>query len=167
MVSHLAQYVTRHPRYVLQPHDNTLIRVAGPQQTPWEEGTEIYNVSLTGLAFTAPADLCPLLGEGIRIQFEAPGKEQMACMAMVSRVQPVGKTTMLVGVKFLKLDMSQRLWIAQGLARKLKEQMEKKNLESKSNVWTQLWSLEKARMLLALGFGALWIILLSWFWFRT
>ncbi len=121
MVGPLARYVARSPRYILQPEDNTLIRVAGPQQTPWEEGTEIQNVSLSGLAFTAPADLCPVIGEIIKIQFEAPGKAQMACFGLVSRLDRNGSTT-VVGVKFLKLEFAQRVYLAQALSKKLKNQ---------------------------------------------
>lgn len=117
----LARYVSRSPRYILQPEDNTLIRVAGPQQTPWEEGTEIQNVSLSGLAFTAPNDLCPVIGEIIKIQFEAPGQSQMACFALVSRLERRGQQT-LVGIKFLKLEFAQRVYLAQSLADKLKGQ---------------------------------------------
>lgn len=119
MVGPLARYVARSPRYILQPEDNTLIRVAGPQQTPWEEGTQIQNVSLSGLAFTAPSDLCPVIGEIIKIQFEAPGKSQMACFGLVSRLERGGART-VVGVKFLKLEFAQRVYLAQALTSKLK-----------------------------------------------
>jgi hypothetical protein len=81
MTQTLAKYQSRYQRYILQPDDNTLIRVAGPHQTPWEEATEIQNISLTGLAFTAPAELCPLIGEIVKIQFEVPGSAQTALIA--------------------------------------------------------------------------------------
>ena len=162
MVSNLARYVARHPRYTLQPHDNTLVRVAGPQQIPWEEGTEIHDVSLTGLSFTAPNDLCPLLGETIKIQFEAPGQEQMACLALVVRMTKIGRTNMLVAVKFLQLEMGQRLALAQGLASKLKQQSDQKALEIKE-FW---WEKKQARLLLAFVLGTLWLTLIGWFWFR-
>ncbi|RYZ81252.1 MAG: PilZ domain-containing protein, partial [Proteobacteria bacterium] len=73
MNQNLARFHARSPRYILNTQDDSLIRVAGPRQVPWEEGTEIKNVSLTGLAFTAPGDLCPILGEIIKIQFLIPG----------------------------------------------------------------------------------------------
>ncbi len=117
----LAKYHGRSPRYILDTEDESLVRVAGPQQVPWEEGTAIKNVSLTGLAFTAPTDLCPLLGEVIRIQFSPPGARQMACYAIVTRLEQVGSYTMLVGVHFYKMDMHQRIYLAQGLARRFKE----------------------------------------------
>lgn len=162
-MTNLAQYVARSPRYILQPHDNTLIRVAGPHQVPWEEGTSIQNVSLSGLAFTAPADLCPIIGEIIKIQFEVPGREQMACLAMVIRLQKIQNSQMLVAVKFVKVEMPQRLLIAQSLASKLKEQIESEEASSRE-LW---WQSKKTRSVMAFAFACLWVALLHWFWFKT
>lgn len=117
----LARYHGRSPRYILDTEDDSLVRVAGPKQIPWEEGTEIKNVSLTGLAFTAPEDLCPILGEVIKIQFTPPGSRQMACYGIVTRLDSISPSTTLVGVHFYKMEMSQRIVLAQGLARKFKE----------------------------------------------
>ncbi len=122
MTQTLAKYHIRSPRYVLQAHDNTLVRLAGPQQSPWEEGTEIRNISLTGLGFSAPADLCPLLGEIIKIEFEVPSSTRMACYALVTRLDPLGHSQMMVGVKFYRLNLQQRIYLAQGLASQLKIQ---------------------------------------------
>lgn len=138
MTSSLAKYHARQPRYILQPHDNTFIRVAGPKQLPWEEGTEIRNISLSGLSFLAPSDLCPIVGEVIKIQFEVPGKSQMASHGLVTRLEPVGHHSMLVGIQFIKMEMPQRLALLQGLAQKLKEQQTKNELESKSQYSRQL-----------------------------
>jgi len=104
-----------------------LIRVAGPRQTPWEEGTEIRNVSLTGLAFTAWEDLCPLLGEVIRIQFSIPGGKQVACHAIVTRLEEDKAGMMLVAVHFYKMEMALRIILAQGLSRKFREQLSRRN----------------------------------------
>ena len=120
MTQGLARYHARAPRYILDTQDDELIRVAGPRQIPWEEGTEIRNVSLTGLAFTAPEDLCPLLGEVIKIQFLIPGGKQMACHAIVTRLDPDKNEKILVGVHFYKLEMSHRIALAQGLSQKQK-----------------------------------------------
>jgi PilZ domain. len=128
----LARYHARSPRYILNTQDDSLIRVAGPHQTPWEEGTEIKNVSLTGLAFMAPSDLCPLLGEVIKIQFIPPGGKQMACYGIVTRLDEVGES-MLVGIHFYKLEMAHRITLAQGLARRLKEQQDRGELDSLLN----------------------------------
>lgn len=117
----LARYHGRSPRYILSTEDYCLIRVAGPKQIPWEEGTEIKNVSLTGLSFTAPDDLCPLLGEFIKIQFKPPGSTQMACYGIVTRLENISQARTLVGVHFYKMELPQRVGLAQGLSKKLKE----------------------------------------------
>ena len=122
MTQNLAKYHVRAPRYILQAQDNTLVRVAGPKQIPWEEGTEIRNVSLSGLSFTAPSDLCPSMGESVKIEFEIPGGQRMASFATVTRIETYGRTQMLVGIKFENLNKGQRIILAQGLALKLREQ---------------------------------------------
>jgi hypothetical protein len=101
---------------------------------PWEEGTEIKNISLTGLGFTAPSDLCPLLGEVIKIQFEVPGSQGMACYAVVTRIDPLKNQKMLVGVHFYKLEMAQRIALAQGLSRKLKDQVDQQLISENSKI---------------------------------
>lgn len=123
MTQGLARYHARSPRYILNTEDDSLVRVAGPRQLPWEEGTEIKNVSLTGLAFTAPEDLCPLLGEVIRIQFNIPGGKQTACHAIVTRLEEFDAGRMLVAVHFYKLEMAHRIILAQGLSRRFRDQM--------------------------------------------
>ncbi len=122
MTQGLARYHARSPRYILDTQDDELIRVAGPRQIPWEEGTEIRNVSLTGLGFLAPEDLCPLLGEVIKVQFAVPGGKQMACHAIVTRLDPEKNEKILVGVHFYKLEMAHRIALAQGLSQKQKFQ---------------------------------------------
>ncbi len=129
----LARYHGRSPRYILNTEDESLVRVAGPKQTPWEEGTEIRNVSLTGLAFTAPDDLCPLLGEVVKIQFIPPGSRQMACYAIVTRLEEMKGARTLVGVHFYKLEMAQRIVLAQGLARRFKENQERGEIDGLLN----------------------------------
>ncbi len=129
MTQGFARYHARLPRYILDTQDDELIRVAGPRQVPWEEGTEIRNVSLTGLAFTAPEDLCPILGEVIKIQFLVPGGKQMACHAIVTRLDPDRPHKILVGVHFYKLEMPHRIALAQGLTQKFKS-----NLQSSENL---------------------------------
>ncbi len=131
MHQRLARYHARSPRYILNTEDDCLIRVAGPRQIPWEEGTEIRNVSLTGLAFTAPEDLTPLIGEVIRIQFQVPGGEQTACHAIVTRLEQdrVQNGMMLVAVHFYKLEMAHRILLAQGLSKRFRDQIAKKGRE--------------------------------------
>ena len=129
MTQNLARYHARAPRYILDTQDDELIRVAGPRQVPWEEGTEIRNVSLTGLAFTASEDLCPLLGEVIKIQFMVPGGKQMACHGVVTRLDPDRGDKILVGVHFYKLEMSHRIVLAQGLSQKFKASVRNQEVE--------------------------------------
>lgn len=118
MTQTLAKYLLRAPRYTLSPEDNNLIRVVGPKQEPWDEHTDIRNVSLTGLSFTADPSFCPRLGEIIRIQFTVPGSSQMACHAIATRIEQVSADQVLVGVHFYKLDMAHRINLARGLAEK-------------------------------------------------
>lgn len=116
----LARYHARAPRYILNTQDNALIRLSGAEQLSWEESTEIQDISLTGLAFTAPQDLSPQIGEVIKIQFSVPSSEQMACYAVVIRIQNKDDDDNLIAVHFYKLDRLQRLNIVQGLAHKVK-----------------------------------------------
>lgn len=118
MTQALSKYLLRAPRYTLNPEDNNLIRVVGPTQEPWEEYTDIRNVSLTGLSFTTDPSFCPRLGEIIRIQFTVPGSSQMACHAIVTRLEQIESEKILVGVHFYKLEMSHRINLARGLVEK-------------------------------------------------
>lgn len=167
MNSSLARYHSRAPRYILQPQDNTLVRVAGPQQTPWEEGTEIKNISLSGLVFTAPAELCPIVGEFIKIQFQVPGQQQMACFGLVSRLEGHGKSEMLVGAQFYKLEMPHRIALLQGLAQRLKDQIQQEaKFESRADrieIIKQLGKNKKALLFMA-TFLIMWMALTIFSW---
>jgi hypothetical protein len=119
MTTSLARYHARAPRYILDTEDNSLIRLSGAEQLAWEENTELRDVSLTGLSFTAPQDLSPQIGEVIKIQFSVPGSQQMACFAVVIRIEKLDSFENQIGVHFYKLDRTQRLNIVQGLAQKV------------------------------------------------
>ena len=119
MTTSLARYHARAPRYILDTEDNSLIRLSGAEQLAWEENTELRDVSLTGLSFTAPHDLSPQIGEVIKIQFSVPGAHQMACFAVVIRIEKLDSFENQIGVHFYKLDRTQRLNIVQGLAQKV------------------------------------------------
>lgn len=120
MTTSLARYHARAPRYILNTEDDSLIRLSGAEQLAWEESTELRDVSLTGLSFTAPQDLSPQIGEVIKIQFSVPGSKQMACYAVVIRIEKTDPMDNLVGVHFYKLDRTQRLNIVHGLSEKIK-----------------------------------------------
>ena len=119
MSGSLARYHARSPRYVLDTQDNSLIRYSGAERLPWEEKTELRNVSLTGLTFICANDLSPQLGEIIKIQFSVPGSESMACYAIVIRIAPEDKYSNEIAVHFYKLDRIQRINLVQGLASKM------------------------------------------------
>lgn len=145
-----------------------MIRVAGPRQVPWEEGTEIKNISLSGLAFTAHVELCPIVGEFIKIEFQVPpaaSKSQMACFGLVTRLEPAGKSEMLVGIQFYKLEMPHRIILLQGLANKLKEQQKiKSDLEAASQIsWLKIVKNWKVACGLILLLSA-WLALMEWSW---
>ena len=157
MAQGLARYHGRAPLYILNTQDDSLIRVAGPQQMPWEEGTEIHNISLTGLGFVAPSDLCPLLGEVIKIQFEVPGSQVMACYAVVTRIDPLKQQKMLVGAHFYKLEMAQRIALAQGLSRKLKDHMDQQLIMKNSRI--QLSAKDFSKVLVMSSLLSIWAFL--------
>jgi hypothetical protein len=158
MTQTLARYHARSPRYILQSQDNTLVRVAGANQVPWEEGTEIKNISLSGISFTAPTDLCPVIGEVIKIQFVVPGGESMAVLALVTRLEPLGRLQMLVGIKFTKMNPAHRQILISNLTQKMREQQRQQVLSN-----TKKWGWYAA-LIPALTLG-LWIFL-TWLQFH-
>lgn len=163
MTTSLARYHARAPRYILCTDDNNLVRLSGAERLPWEENTEIRDISLTGLSFTAPLDLSPQLGEIIKIQFSVPGSEQMACYAVVIRLQNIYEFKNLVGVHFYKLDRLQRLNLVQGLANKIQSQP----TDSKSSNPIDFGALRNAMVLIGLFVSALaWITWLKIFVLR-
>jgi hypothetical protein len=119
MTTSLARYHARSPRYILDTDDNSLIRLSGAEKFSWEEKTELRDVSLTGLSFIAPQDLSPQIGEVIKIQFSVPGSDQMACYAVVIRIEKINQFDNLIGVHFYKLERTQRLNLVQGLSDKV------------------------------------------------
>ncbi len=145
----MARYHARSPRYILNTQDDSLIRLSGAEQHSWEENTELRDVSLTGLSFTAPQDLSPQIGEVIKIQFSVPGSEQMACYAIVIRIENINEFDNLIGVHFYKLDRNQRLNIVQGLSPKIRKN---KNFQSESS--------EKDTKLIT--FAAILLVLACW-----
>ncbi len=121
MTASLARYHARAPRYILNTEDNSLVRLSGAEQLSWEEKTELRDISLTGLSFLAQQDLSPQIGEVIKIQFSVPGSQQMACYAVVIRIEKINPFDNLIGVHFYKLDRTQRLNLVHGLAEKVQK----------------------------------------------
>lgn len=161
MTGSLARYHARSPRYILDTLDNNLVRYSGAERLSWEEKTELKNVSLTGLSFTSAKDLSPQLGEIIKIQFQVPQSETMACYAVVIRIQAIEGGVNEIAVHFYKLDRLQRINLVQGLAQKIDGDL-KANPKLKPSFWGSLPSL-----VLMTFSAAIWLILLKLFWFDT
>ena len=160
MTGSLACYHARSPRYILDTQDNNLIRYSGAERLSWEEKTELKNVSLTGLSFTSARDLSPQLGEIIKIQFQVPQAETMACYAVVIRIQSIDEGGMNeISVHFYKLDRLQRINLVQGLAQKL-DGDQKANPKAKPSYWGSFSSL-----VLMTFAAATWLILMKLYWF--
>ncbi|MGZ3690585.1 MAG: PilZ domain-containing protein [Pseudobdellovibrio sp.] len=138
MTTSLARYHARAPRYILNTDDESLIRLSGAEQLSWEENTELRDVSLTGLSFTAPQDLSPQIGEVIKIQFSVPSSQQMACYAVVIRIEKINPLENMIGVHFYKLDRTQRLNIVHGLSDKIRTQKEKEENAVQQQAWPML-----------------------------
>lgn len=136
MTGSLARYHARSPRYILDTEDNNLIRYSGAERLPWEEKTELRNVSLTGLSFVCASDLSPQLGEIIKIQFTVPGSEMMACYAIVIRIAQEDDYSNEIAVHFYKLDRLQRINLVQGLAQKM-ESVKNDHLNSKNGAFNK------------------------------
>jgi hypothetical protein len=162
MTEVLPRFRQRSSRYVLKPFDNCLVRYAGPRRDPWEEDTQIENVSLTGLAFYVPKDLSPVLGEDIKIQFDVPGSKTMACFAKVTRLLPISDYRNMVGVQFEKLELAHRIVLKKGLTQRLR--LLQKEEQRKALVrWpvTALRSLPRVLVII----GALGLLLATWLMF--
>lgn len=154
MTALLAQYQKRSPRYILNTIDNSLIRMSGHNQTPWEENTTIRNVSLTGLAFTSPRDIQPLLGELIKIQFQVPGSEQMSCYGLVIRIEKLDPEFSLIAVQFHRLELAHRINLAQGLALRELDSIKSEKQKNENDIKTKATHFKRmAFVLVSLLFG--------------
>jgi len=170
MSGSLARYHARSPRYTLNTQDNSLVRFSGAERFSWEEKTELMNVSLTGLSFTAPQDLSPQIGEIIKIQFEVPGSEMMACYAIITRVAEYNSFENEIAVHFYKLDRIQRINLVQGLAQKidLNHKKKQKNFDDRkttsSNSTTAKNQDHVLYMFLMLASILGWLTLIALYW---
>ncbi|MBC7457133.1 MAG: PilZ domain-containing protein [Bdellovibrionaceae bacterium] len=157
MTGSLARYHARQPRYILNATDNNLIRYSGAERYSWEEKTELKNISLTGLTFSAPIDIKPQLGEVIKIQFEVPGSEPMACHAIVTRIEHINSYDCEIAIHFYKLERIQRINLVQGLTIK-NSQIKKIELHVELNKMRQIFNI--AALLTA---ALIWAIVLRTF----
>lgn len=159
MTTSLARYHGRSPRYILNTEENSLVRLSGAMQLPWEEKTELRDISLTGLSFLAQQDLSPQIGEVIKIQFSVPGSQQMACYAVVIRIEKINQFDNMIGVHFYKLDRTQRLNLVHGLAEKVQKNKPVEN--SKQNKLNMVISV--AGLIITL---LCWLTLMKVYFFR-
>jgi len=169
MSGSLARYHARSPRYFLNTQDNSLVRFSGAERFSWEEKTELMNISLTGLSFTAPDDLSPQIGEVIKIQFEVPGADMMACYAIVIRVSEYTKYENEIAVHFYKMDRLQRINLVQGLAQKINKNTALKKEPLDSNDERHFIRSEPAKdhglyMFLMTASIIAWLILIALYW---
>ena len=163
MTGSLARYHARSPRYILNTEDNHLVRLSGAQKLSWEEKTELKNISLTGLSFSAPADLSPQLGEIIKIQFTVPSSEMMACYAIVTRIELVHENENEIAVHFYKLDRLQRINLVQGLAQKVVIPGGKDKSYSQSSTQSDP-TLKLIHFLMLMTSAILWLTVMKIFW---
>jgi hypothetical protein len=87
----------------------------------------------------------------------------MACHALVTRLDDLSPSKTLVGVKFYRMELSQRIILAQGMALKLRDQQVRQMDEQR-----QRWGW-KGRLFPVL-FLTLWALLFyfssSWTWLQ-
>ncbi len=157
MTGSLARYHARQPRYILNATDNNLIRYSGAERYSWEEKTELKNISLTGLTFSAPIDIKPQLGEVIKIQFQVPGSEAMACHAIVTRIEHINSYDCEVAIHFYKLERLQRINLVQGLTIKNSSEPSKEKVSDDGNFRQTM------NILALIGAACIWAIVLKSF----
>jgi hypothetical protein len=144
------QYYNRSPRYVLQFKDNAIVRFAAAAKGSKRFQTKILNLSETGMAFLLPFLDNPKKGEVIKVEFQVPSSEPIACFARVVRIEQHTLYTndgrrqkfKLVAVKFKDLPVAQRQYIREGLG----EEFEKirKNHRREQWLFKAQWLSQKA-----------------------
>ena len=120
----------RAPRYVIQISDDHIVRFAHQPKGSRAMHTRIVDLSESGMAFVVPVLSAPKLDEKIKVEFNAPGCDPIACFAKVVRVQhhksynSIGQPQVfrLIAVEFQNLYEAQRQQIAQGLTEQFKRQ---------------------------------------------
>ncbi|MCM2281052.1 MAG: PilZ domain-containing protein [Bdellovibrionaceae bacterium] len=87
MVATARPYIPRAPRYVIRPHDKSLLRFKDAAPNGEASSATILDLSESGLLFTIQGPDHPELQETIKVEFTIPGRSQMACFATVTRVE--------------------------------------------------------------------------------
>lgn len=137
MTTNLSRYHARAPRFVLSALEDQLVRLSGPTQIPWEESTRLHHISLVGLSFTSPSELCPIVGEAIKVLSDSP---DLACIAFVTKIETL-ESEMLVHVQFQKMDNKKRLQIVKRVSQKIKDDQIKKMHALPSHNSVSVWRL--------------------------
>src|SRR6056297_847791 len=114
MAQVLRKYFARSPRYSLNLTDVSEIEFLA--EGAWKQKAHLLNVSLTGMALSAPSEEAPEVHQILKMQFHLPRYGQMACLGRIIRKDPFLKdTTVLLGVRFENLHFAQRLALRKGL----------------------------------------------------
>ena len=130
----------RAPRYTVQVSDNHIVRFAMQPKGSKAMHTRIVNLSESGMAFIVPVMSAPKDDEMIKVEFNAPHCEPIACYAKVVRVQKhisynshgQPQVFRMIAVEFQGLLEPQRRQLAEGLSQQFKKL--RKNYE-----WEQFW----------------------------
>ena len=144
MTSRARKWFGRAPRYTLRPEDNQFVRFAKNSGRRKAFGTEILNISASGLAFSVHRDQLPRLGETITIEFEVPGKDQIACFGRVVRISEAHdehgqwksfSKSAVVAVQFVNLPRGHKKSIDDALLERFKQiNQVKRNAERKRRI---------------------------------
>lgn len=117
----------RAPRYSIELGDNPVVRFAPLAKGSKIMHTRIVNISESGMAFLVPYLSAPQSGDTIKVEFNAPNCESMACFAKVMRVQihrayfkdAEPQEFKVIAVEFQQLHPKQRQMLSQALTQQL------------------------------------------------
>ena len=127
MAQALKRYEQRAPRYLFKPDDRKVVRFAKVGNKKRSSTTILIDISQSGMAFVVEKKLRPAVGDKIMVEFTVPCSDQMACYAVVMRVDLResryidDEDEAVVAVKFTSLMNSQGKNLSAGLRLKFKE----------------------------------------------
>lgn len=88
MSSSARRYSDRAPRYILNPQDSRIMRVATKRKKKQIFKMEIVDLSETGMSFVVDWHFLPQIGEILKVEFPVPGQDnQVAWFAKVVRLE--------------------------------------------------------------------------------
>lgn len=146
----LRRFVPRAPRYVLRPHDRSIVRYApehsaGPMSI---NRTKLLNLSETGMAILVDAHAAPYPGEMLKVELPIPGGDQIAWWATVVRSELFSnhwwsprsssqEDQVLVALRFEELPKGHQHAIRKGLESRFIEELK----ETRARQWLLVKSL--------------------------